>query len=64
MKVGELKLILARYEDDVEVCIWDDEDDGRGNEIAGTFLDTLRDEARGVTVQGLFLDTGQELPPL
>lgn len=60
MNVGELKMVLDQYENDVQVCISTGPEGEDGSfEVSGTYDDLISQGKRG-----LFLQTGNELPPL
>lgn len=59
LTVGELKRLLEKYEDDVEVCV--EAEAGMCYEISGT--NNYDDESRPGQL-GFFLSASNQLPPL
>jgi hypothetical protein len=56
MRVNDLRMALSRFEDDVEVFVWDNAND-QGYEIAAVY-----DEESRPGEVGAFIQTGKELP--
>jgi hypothetical protein len=58
MRVNDLRMALSRFEDDVEVFVWDNTND-QGYEIT-----TVYDDEGRPGELGAFIQTGEELPGL